>query len=84
MSEDEKNNHYSNPYSNDVIGKNLLAMGLEALIFIALNILIELIIDEKPPVNSTLQSQNSILSLQSITKIYKSFREKFRAVNNLR
>ena len=81
---DDDNNHYSNPYSSDVIGRNLMVMGLEALIFLALNILIELVIDEKPPVKMSLNSQNSILNLQNITKVYKNFREKFRAVNDLR
>ena len=77
------NDHYSDPFSSEVIGKNILALGIETLIFISLNFIIEMFTDDNPPTSKS-NADGNILKLFAVTKYYRSFREKIKAVDNLR
>ena len=79
----DKSDGYGNPYGSDVIGKNLLALGLETVLFLLINFLLEMIIDENPPTDDEGQSEN-VLGIKNVTKFYKTLSTKFKAVDNLR
>ena len=74
---------YVNPFSSEVLGRNLLALGLETLFFLVINFIIEILMDESPP---TVPSQpfGNILSVSNVTKYYKTISSKFKAVDSLR
>ena len=75
---------YVNPFSSEVLGRNLLALGLETLIFLVINFIIEIIMDESPPTVPQ-QSSGNILNVSNVTKYYKTlFSSKFKAVDSLR
>ena len=79
----DKSEGYGNPYNSDVIGKNLLALGLETILFLLINFLLEIIMDENPPTDDEGQSEN-VLVIKNVTKFYKTLSTKFKAVDNLR
>ena len=74
---------YVNPFSSEVLGRNLLALGLETLFFLVINFIIEILMDESPP---TVPSQpfGNILSVSNVTKYYRTISSKFKAVDSLR
>ena len=78
----KSNEGYIDPLSADVTGKNLLALGLEAIIFLSLNLIMEVILDENIPTSEN--NSNKILSMENVTKYYRTLTSKFKAVENLR
>ena len=79
---DDSDRGYTDPFNYDVVGKCLMALGLETLVFHIVNILIELFLDDIPPFGSS--SSASVLSLKSVSKIYKTLQSKFKAVDEIR
>lgn len=73
---------YKDPLSYEIIGKHLIALALETLVFQLLNFLIEILRDDSPPFG--LQRSLNILTLSNITKKYKSLNSAFKAVDNIR
>ena len=75
---------YKNPFDQEVIGNNLLALGLESFLFLLLNIVVELLYDQDLPSAGETSSGN-ILEIRNVTKYYhKLFSDKFLAVDKLR
>ena len=73
---------YIDPLSAEVTGNNVLALSLEAVIFLALNLILEIFLDENIPTSDSKSS--NILSIESVTKYYRTMTSKFKAVDNLR
>ena len=63
-------------------GNNLLALCLEAVIFLSLNLILEIFMDENIPTSGS--NSNNILSIENVTKYYRTLTSKFKAVDNLR
>ena len=74
---------YVNPFSSEVLGRNLLALGLETLFFLLINFIIEILMDESPPTVPS-QPSGNILSVSNVTKYYRTISSKFKAVDSLR
>ena len=75
---------YKNPFDQEVIGNNLLALGLESFLFLLLNIMLELLSDQDLPSAGETSSEN-ILEIKNVKKYYhKLFSDNFLAVDNLR
>lgn len=80
----DENSVYKNPFDQEVIGNNLLALGLESFLFLLLNIVIELLYDQDLPSAGQTSSEN-ILEIKDVKKYYrKLFSDNFLAVDNLR
>ena len=80
----EEDKVYKNPFDQEVIGNNLLALGLESCLFLLLNIMVELLTDQDLPSAGETSSEN-ILEIRNVKKYYhKLFSDKFLAVDNLR
>ena len=73
---------YIDPLSAEVTGNNLLALCLEAVIFLSLNLILEIFMDENIPTSE--KKSDNILRIENVTKYYKSLASKFKAVDNLR
>ena len=73
---------YIEPLSAEVTGNNLLALCLEAVIFLSLNLILEIFMDENIPTSG--KKSDNILSIEKVTKNYNSLASKFKAVDNLR
>ena len=73
---------YIDPLSAEVTGNNLLALCAEALIFLCLNLILEIFMDEKKPTSG--KKSEYVLSIENVSKYYKSWVSKFKAVDNLR
>ena len=73
---------YIDPLSAEVTGNNLLALCLEAVIFLSLNLILEIFMDENIPTSG--KKSNNILNIENVTKYYKTLVSKFKAVDNLR
>ena len=63
-------------------GNNLLALFLEAVIFLSLNLILEIFMDENIPTSGS--NSINILSIENVTKYYKTLTSKFKAVDKLR
>ena len=80
----DENTVYKNPFDQEVIGNNLLALGLESFLFLLLNIVVELLYDQNLPSAGETSSGN-ILEIKNVKKYYKKlFSDNFLAVDNLR
>ena len=73
---------YEDPLTYEIIGKHIMALGLETLVFQLLNLFIEVLLDESPPFGP--KSPFNMLTLSNVTKKYKSFNSAFKAVDNIR
>ena len=65
-----------------VTGNNLLALCLEAVIFLSLNLILEIFMDENIPTSGS--NSINILSIENVTKYYRTLTSKFKAVDKLR
>ena len=63
-------------------GNNLLALCLEAVIFLSLNLILEIFMDENIPTSGS--NSINILSIENVTNYYRTLTSKFKAVDNLR
>ena len=77
---DTENSHYRSPFEWEIVGKNLVFLVAEMVIFFLVNLIFEYVLYSSIDRN---ESHNSILKLENVSKSYTSCTRTHDAVKNL-
>ena len=73
-------NSAADPFSWAVAGRNMVVLGLEAIIFFLLNLAWEVVMDRRRPKEG--ENGSSVLRVEQVSKVYRSLNNKFTALSD--